>query len=66
MYNQNKLIVVSEINDERYEVIDKLVVDSELKDFFKSVEKIQKTLMKHNIEAKEQYEYLLTLMINQC
>ena len=49
MYNQNKLIVVSEINEERYEVIDKLVVDSELKDFFKSVEKIQKTLMKHNI-----------------
>ena len=66
MYNQNKLIVVSEINDERYEVIDKLVVDSELKDFFTSVEKIQKTLNKHNIEAKEQYEYLLTLMINQC
>jgi len=66
MKNVNELISVSEVNDERYEIIDKLVIDSELKDFFKSVEKIQKTLDKHNIEAKEQYEYLLTLMINQC
>jgi hypothetical protein len=66
MKNMNELISVSEVNDERYEIIDKLVIDSELKDFFKSVEKIQKTLNKHNIEAKEQYEYLLTLMINQC
>jgi CRISPR/Cas system CMR-associated protein Cmr3 (group 5 of RAMP superfamily) len=62
----NELISVSELNDERYDVIDKLVIDSELKDFFKSVEKIQRTLNKHDIEAKEQYEYLLTLMINQC
>ena len=62
----NELISVSEVNDERYEIIDKLVIGSELKDFFKSVEKIQKTLNKHNIEVKEQYEYLLTLMINQC
>jgi len=62
----NELISVSELNDERYDVIDKLVIESELKEFFKSVEKIQRTLNKHGIEAKEQYEYLLTLMINQC
>jgi hypothetical protein len=62
----NELIVVSELNDERYDVIDKLVIESELTEFFNSVEKIQNTLMKNNIEAKEQYEYLLTLMINQC
>jgi hypothetical protein len=62
----NELIVVSELNDERYDVIDKLVVESELTEFFNAVEKIQNTLMKNNIEAKEQYEYLLTLMINQC
>lgn len=62
----NELISVSELNDERYDVIDKLVIDSELIEFFNSVEKIQNTLMKNNIEAKEQYEYLLTLMINQC
>jgi CRISPR/Cas system CMR-associated protein Cmr3 (group 5 of RAMP superfamily) len=62
----NELIVVSELNDERYDVIDKFVVKSELTEFFKAVEKIQNTLMKNNIEAKEQYEYLLTLMINQC
>jgi CRISPR/Cas system CMR-associated protein Cmr3 (group 5 of RAMP superfamily) len=62
----NELISISELNDERYDVIDKLVIESELKEFFKSVEKIQRTLNKHDIEAKEQYEYLLTLMINQC
>ena len=62
----NELISVSELNDERYDIIDKLVIESELKEFFKSVEKIQRTLNKHDIEAKEQYEYLLTLMINQC
>jgi hypothetical protein len=62
----NELIVVSELNDERYDVIDKFVVESELTEFFNAVEKIQNTLMKNNIEAKEQYEYLLTLMINQC
>ena len=62
----NELIVVSELNDERYDVIYKFVVKSELTEFFKAVEKIQNTLMKNNIEAKEQYEYLLTLMINQC
>ena len=62
----NELIVVSELNDERYDVIDKLVVKSELTEFFNAVEKIQNTLIKNNIEAKEQYEYLLTLMINQC
>ena len=54
----NELISVSELNDERYDVIDKLVIESELKDFFKSVEKIQITINKHDIEAKEQYEYL--------
>ena len=62
----NELISVSELNDDRYEVIDNIVDVSELKDFFKSVETIQKRLNRHNIEAKEQYEYLLTLMINQC
>ena len=62
----NELISVSELNDERYDVIDKLVIESELIEFFNSVEKIQNTLMKNNIEAKEQYEYLLTLIINQC
>jgi len=62
----NELIVVSELNDDRYSVIDEIADVNELKDFFKAVEKIQRTLNKNNIEVKEQYEYLLTLMINQC
>ena len=57
---------MNELTDERYDVIDKFAIESELIEFFNSVEKIQNTLMKNNIEAKEQYEYLLTLMINQC
>jgi len=60
------LINVQELNDERYETIDKLINENEVKDFFKSIEIIQKRLNECNIEAKEQYEYLLTLMINNC
>ena len=46
---------MNELTDERYDVIDKLVIESELIEFFNSVEKIQNTLMKNNIEAKEQF-----------
>jgi hypothetical protein len=62
----NNLITVSELNDERYEVIDNLISENEVDDFCNAVESIQNILMKNNIDAKEQYEYLLTLMINQC
>lgn len=62
----NNLITVSELNDERYEVIDNLISKNEVDDFCNAVESIQNILIKNNIDAKEQYEYLLTLMINQC
>jgi hypothetical protein len=62
----NNLITVSELNDERYEVIDNLISENEVDNFCNAVESIQNILMKNNIDAKEQYEYLLTLMINQC
>ena len=62
----NNLITVSELNDERYEVIDNLISKNEVDDFCNAVESIQNILIKNNIDAKEQYKYLLTLMINQC
>lgn len=62
----NNLITVSELNDERYEIIDNLVSENEVYNFCNAVESIQNILMKNNISAKEQYEFLLTLMINQC
>jgi hypothetical protein len=62
----NNLITVSELNDERYEMIDNLISENEVDDFCNAVESIQNILIRNNIDAKEQYEYLLTLIINQC
>jgi hypothetical protein len=57
---------VQELNEERYEIIDTLVDNSDVIDFINSVEKIQKTLMTKDIQANEMYRYLLTIMLNQC
>ena len=58
--------VVNELNDERFNVIDKLINEDDVIDYLNSIEKIQIELLNNNIDAKEIYEYLLTLMINQC
>jgi len=60
------ILSVQELSDERYEVIDEVVDYIDVINFINSVEKIQKTLSTNNIEAKEMYQYLLTLMLNQC
>ena len=60
------IISVQELNEERYEVIDTLVNNSDVIDFINSVEKIQKSLMTKDIQANEMYRYLLTIMLNQC
>jgi hypothetical protein len=60
------IISVQELNEERYEVIDTLVNNSDVINFINSVEKIQKTLMTKDIQANEMYRYLLTIMLNQC
>jgi hypothetical protein len=63
---KNMKNVVNELNDERFNVIDKLINEDDVIDYLNSIEKIQIELLNNNIDAKEIYEYLLTLMINQC
>jgi hypothetical protein len=55
-----------ELNDERYEIVDSFVNNTDVINFIKSVEKIQRSLSDNNIQPEEMYRYLLTLMLNQC
>jgi hypothetical protein len=58
--------MICELNDERFNVIDNLVNEDDVIDYLKSILKIQSELLNNNIDAKEMYEYLYTLMINNC
>ena len=58
--------MICELNDERFTVIDKIVNEDDVINYLNSIEKIQSGLLKNNIDAKEMYEYLYTLMINNC
>jgi hypothetical protein len=55
-----------ELNDERYEIVDSFVNNTDVINFINSVEKIQRSLSDNNIQPEEMYRYLLTLMLNQC
>jgi hypothetical protein len=59
-------INVSELNEDRYEIINNLVNIELIKKFINDVEALEIDLMKSNIQAKEIYQYLLTIMVNQC
>ena len=58
--------IICELNDERFTVIDKIVNEDDVINYLNSIEKIQSELLNNNIDAKEMYEYLYTLMINNC
>ena len=58
--------MICELNDERFTVIDNLVNEDDVINYLNSIEKIQSELLNNNIDAKEMYEYLYTLMINNC
>ena len=60
------MITVSELTDERYEQIDSIVDQTVVDKFIKTTEHIQINLLDKNIEASEIYQYLLTIMLNQC
>ena len=64
MINNN--IQDHELNDERYEIVDSFVNNTDVINFINSVEKIQRSLSDNNIQPEEMYRYLLTLMLNQC
>ena len=58
--------MICELNDKRFNEIDNVVDENDVVDYLNSIEKIQIQLLKNNIDAKEMYEYLYTLMINNC
>ena len=59
-------ITVTELTDERYEQIDSIVDQTIVNKFIQSTEYVQNDLLDKNIEASEIYQYLLTIMLNQC
>ncbi len=60
------MITVTELTDERYEQIDSIVDQTIVNKFITSTEYVQIDLLDKNIEASEIYQYLLTIMLNQC
>jgi hypothetical protein len=58
--------MICELNDERFNVIDNIINEDNVINYLNSIEKIQSELLNNNIDAKEMYEYLYTLMINNC
>ena len=61
-----KLVSVSELNDKRYEQIDALVSEATVINFINACEAIEIELDDHNVEAKDMYKYMLTIMLNQA
>ena len=58
--------MINELNDERYVQIDVLVSKEAVNKFIDATENIQIELMNSNVDAKEIYQYLVTIMLNQC
>jgi hypothetical protein len=62
----NELNSVTELDDARYVEIDKVVDKRLVNTYIDVIEDMQIQMAEHNITAYEMYQYLLTLMINQC
>jgi hypothetical protein len=60
------IVTVTELTDERYEQIDSIIDQTIVNKFIQSTEYVQNDLLDKNIEASEIYQYLLTIMLNQC
>ena len=60
------IVTVTELTDERYEQIDSIIDQIIVNKFIQSTEYVQNDLLDKNIEASEIYQYLLTIMLNQC
>ena len=60
------IVTVTELTDERYEQIDSIIDQTIVNKFIRSTEYVQNDLLDKNIEASEIYQYLLTIMLNQC
>jgi hypothetical protein len=60
------IVTVTELTNERYEQIDNIVDQVIINKFIQSTEYVQNDLLDKNIEPSEIYQYLLTIMLNQC
>lgn len=58
--------MLNELNDERYVQIDALVSAKTVDKFISATEELQIELMNNGVDAKEIYQYLVTIMLNQC
>ena len=58
--------MINELNEERYVQIDALVSKEAVNKFIDATENLQIELMNSNVDAKEIYQYLVTIMLNQC
>ena len=57
---------ITELDDTRYVEIDKVVDEKLVNAYLNTIEDLQIQMAEHNITAHEMYQYLFTLMINQC
>lgn len=57
---------VSELNDNRYTEIDKIVDPMLVNNFIDAVEAIQGQLAEGGVDTPEMYQYLVTIMLNQA
>jgi hypothetical protein len=60
------MTTLSELNDERYVQIDSKIDDELVNKFIDITTDLQTEMSKHDISSKEMYQYLLTIMLNQC
>jgi len=58
--------MITELSDQRYSEIDRLVNNEAVLELINAVDKIEIELAKHDIEAKEMYQYLLTTILANC
>lgn len=58
--------MINELNDERYVQIDALVSNEAVNKFIAATEELQTELMNKNVSVSEMYQYLVTIMLNQC
>jgi len=58
--------MITELSNERYDEIDRLVNNGAVLELINAVDKIELELAKHDIEAKEMYQYLLTIILANC
>lgn len=58
--------MINELNDERYVQIDALVSKEAIHKFIAATEELQTELLNKDVPASEMYQYLVTIMLNQC